>query len=82
MVILFQVWIVMAKRIKSLTEILQASIAKAPSLRSIETATGVARLQLRHFRDGKRTLTLRTAEPLMDYFGIKAVQEKPKKGGN
>lgn len=68
----------MSKSKPTLTEILRQAISDSPSLRAIETATGVSRAQMRDLRNGKRSLRLPAAEALMEYFQIELVWHKPK----
>lgn len=60
----------------NMTELLRESIAEAPSLRAIETATGIHRASLRCFRDGKTSLRLDLADKLAEYFGVECTRKQ------
>ena len=57
---------------KSLTQLLQESLADAESLRAVARETGLDVAQLSRFKSGQRTLRLDIAERLAEYFGIES----------
>jgi len=61
-----------------MTMLLRRALKKAPSLRAIETATGIHRASLRRFGDGETSLRLDKADTLAQYFGITSEQSKRK----
>lgn len=55
----------------SMTELLRAALLDAPSLNSIEKATGVRRQTLASFMRGEQvSIHLASADALAEYFGI------------
>ncbi|MCP4640087.1 MAG: hypothetical protein GY851_06630, partial [bacterium] len=54
----------------SMTDLLREALLKVESLRRVATETGVQRMAMARFRDGRQSLRLDKADILADYFGI------------
>ncbi|MCC7316821.1 MAG: hypothetical protein IT419_18670 [Planctomycetes bacterium] len=54
----------------TMTELLRAALAEAPSLREVERETGVKRQSMMKFLRGEQSLRLDIADRLAMHFGI------------
>ncbi len=68
----------MSKKLeKKLSDLLRDALVNRPgSLRDIEAATGVANPIMVRFVRGERDMKLRTAEALIEHFGIRVLPPK------
>ena len=60
----------------SLSELLRAALAEAPSVNSVAVATGVQKSSLLRFMADRQSLRLDKADILAAYFGIESQQRK------
>lgn len=60
----------------TMSELLRKALADAPSLLSVEKATGLHRASLQRFRDGETSLRLDLADRLAAHFGITSRQTR------
>jgi hypothetical protein len=58
------------KTTKTMSELLRNELSRAPSMRAIETATGLKRQSLFKFVRREQSLRLDLADKLATYFGI------------
>ena len=70
----------LAKRKRTMTELLPKSLSEADSIRAVAKAIGLDHSSLLRFVNGEQSLRLDLADQLADYFGIECQRTRRRKG--